>query len=342
MKMKGYHEICEKLKLRPKVWLITGVAGFVGSNLLQKLLDLDQCVVGIDNFSTGYQQNLNEVQALVGSVRWSNFKFIAGDVTNIRDCAEACVGIDYILQQAALGSVPRSIEDPIATNHNNIDGFLNMLVSARDASVQSFVYAASSATYGDHLDLPKKEDKIGKCLSPYAVTKLVNELYADVFSRSYGFDTIGLRYFNIFGPRQDPNGAYAAVIPKWANAIIKGEDAIVNGDGLTSRDFCYIANAVQANILAAVKQNSEARNQVYNIAVGESTTLLELYDLIKQSLAASGVTQESRIIHSDFREGDVRHSLASIDKANNLLGYNPTHNVEQGLKESMAWYYRNN
>ena len=341
MKIKGYLEICEELRLRPKSWLITGVAGFVGSNLLQELLDLDQCVVGVDNFSTGYQRNLNEVQALVGSVRWSNFKFIEGDVTNIRDCEEACADIDYVLHQAALGSVPRSVEDPIATNNSNIDGFLNMLVSARDASVQSFVYAASSATYGDHPDLPKEEDKIGKCLSPYAVTKLVNELYADVFSRTYGFDTIGLRYFNIFGPRQDPNGAYAAVIPKWADAIIKGEDAIVNGDGLTSRDFCYIANAVQANILAAVMQRSESRNQVYNIAVGESTTLLELYDLIKRFLAESGVTQESRIMHSDFRVGDVRHSLASIDKAKNLLGYIPSHNVEQGLKESMAWYYKN-
>ncbi|MDA8912456.1 NAD-dependent epimerase/dehydratase family protein [Pseudomonadales bacterium] len=340
--MKGYLEICEELRLRPKSWLITGVAGFIGSNLLQELLDLDQCVVGIDNFNTGYQQNLNEVQALVGSVRWSNFKFIEGDVTNIRDCEEACADIDYVLHQAALGSVPRSIEDPIATNHSNIDGFLNMLVSARDASVQSFVYAASSSTYGDHPDLPKEEDKIGKCLSPYAVTKLVNELYADVFSQTYGFDTIGLRYFNIFGPRQDPNGAYAAVIPKWADAIIKGEDAIVNGDGLTSRDFCYIANAVQANILAAVMQSSESRNQVYNIAVGESTTLLELYGLIKRSLAESGVTQESRIMHSDFRVGDVRHSLASIEKAKNLLGYTPSHNVEQGLKESMAWYYKNN
>lgn len=338
MTLKTYSEICSSLKSDQKVWLVTGVAGFIGSNLLETLLKLGQRVVGLDNFSTGHQRNLDEVQGLVSTKEWSNFHFINGDITNIKDCSTACADVDFVLHQAALGSVPRSVADPVATNNSNVTGFLNMLTAARDAKVLSFVYAASSSTYGDHPDLPKQEDIIGNPLSPYAVTKLVNELYAKVFDKAYGFQSIGLRYFNVFGQRQDPNGAYAAVIPKWANAIVNGETVIINGDGKTSRDFCYISNAVQANILAATTENSDARGKVYNVAVGERTSLSELYLLIKESLAKHGVSVDSEFAYSAFRVGDVRHSLASIEKAGNFLGYSPSHNVEQGLAEAMAWY----
>ena len=338
MILKNYSEICSSLKSDKKVWLVTGVAGFIGSNLLETLLKLGQRVVGLDNFSTGHQRNLDEVQGLVSTKEWSNFHFINGDITNIKDCSTACADVDFVLHQAALGSVPRSVADPVATNNSNVTGFLNMLTAARDAKVLSFVYAASSSTYGDHPDLPKQEDIIGNPLSPYAVTKLVNELYAKVFDKAYGFQSTGLRYFNVFGRRQDPNGAYAAVIPKWANAIVNGETVIINGDGKTSRDFCYISNAVQANILAATTENSDARGKVYNVAVGERTSLSELYLLIKESLAKHGVSVDSELAYSAFRVGDVRHSLASIDKARNFLGYSPSHNVEQGLAEAMAWY----
>ena len=338
MILKNYSEICSSLKSDKKVWLVTGVAGFIGSNLLETLLKLGQRVVGLDNFSTGHQRNLDEVQGLVSTKEWSNFHFINGDITNIKDCSTACADVDFVLHQAALGSVPRSVADPVATNNSNVTGFLNMLTAARDAKVLSFVYAASSSTYGDHPDLPKQEDIIGNPLSPYAVTKLVNELYANVFDKAYGFQSTGLRYFNVFGQRQDPNGAYAAVIPKWANAIVNGETVIINGDGKTSRDFCYISNAVQANILAATTENSDARGKVYNVAVGERTSLSELYLLIKESLAKHGVSVDSEFVYSAFRVGDVRHSLASIEKARNFLGYSPSHNVEQGLAEAMAWY----
>ncbi len=338
MTLKTYSEICLSLKSDQKVWLVTGVAGFIGSNLLETLLKLGQRVVGLDNLSTGHQRNLDEVQGLVSTKEWSNFHFINGDITNIKDCSTACANVDFVLHQAALGSVPRSVADPVATNNSNVTGFLNMLTAARDAKVLSFVYAASSSTYGDHPDLPKQEDIIGNPLSPYAVTKLVNELYAKVFDKAYGFQSIGLRYFNVFGQRQDPNGAYAAVIPKWANAIVNGETVIINGDGKTSRDFCYISNAVQANILAATTENSDARGKVYNVAVGERTSLSELYLLIKESLAKHGVSVDSEFAYSAFRVGDVRHSLASIEKAGNFLGYSPSHNVEQGLAEAMAWY----
>ena len=283
-----YTACCGKLAKTPKKWLITGVAGFIGSNLLETLLKLDQEVMGLDNFATGHQRNLDEVQRLVTPAQWARFSFIEGDIRSLADCQRACQGVDYVLHQAALGSVPRSLEDPITTNGTNIDGFLNMLVAARDAGVQSFTYAASSSTYGDHPGLPKVEDTIGKPLSPYAVTKYVNELYADVFARSYGFATIGLRYFNIFGPRQDPEGAYAAVVPKWTAALLKGDAVYINGDGETSRDFCYIANAVQANLLAATSASAEARNQVYNVAVGDRTTLNTLFGLLRDNLAAYG------------------------------------------------------
>lgn len=338
--MTQYQKTQQDLVAAPKTWLITGVAGFIGSNLLETLLKLNQTVVGLDNFATGYQKNLDEVQSLVSSEQWERFRFIEGDIRNFTDCQQACSGVDYVLHQAALGSVPRSLADPITTNEVNISGFLNMLTAARDAEVKSFTYAASSSTYGDHPGLPKVEDKIGKPLSPYAVTKYVNELYADVFARSYGFKSVGLRYFNVFGRRQDPDGAYAAVIPKWTAAMIKNETVFINGDGETSRDFCYIENTVQANILAATTQNEEATNQVYNVAVGDRTTLNELFSAIKSALADNGVTYEQEPTYRDFRPGDVRHSQADVSKANSLLGYEPQFDISQGIDNAMAWYVK--
>jgi len=337
--MTAYETLKQQLRTEPKTWLVTGVAGFIGSNLLEALLKLDQKVVGLDNFSTGHQRNLDEVQTLVTTESWSNFNFVPGDIRNLEDCRRACDGVNYVLHQAALGSVPRSIEDPITTNQNNIDGFLNMLVAARDAKVNRFVYAASSSTYGDHPDLPKIEDKIGKPLSPYAVTKLVNELYADVFARTYGLKSIGLRYFNIFGRRQDPDGAYAAVIPKWVSAMIRNDGVYINGDGETSRDFCYIENAIQANLLAATVSDERASNQVYNVAVGDRTSLNHLYCFLRDNLAKRyPYLKDSPPHYRDFRAGDVRHSLADINKAKQLLGYMPTHRIEDGLNEAMTWY----
>lgn len=337
--MTTYESLQQQLKAQPQTWLITGVAGFIGSNLLEALLKLDQQVVGVDNFSTGHRRNLDEVKELVNSAQWAKFRFIEGDICDLATCRRACDDVDYVLHQAALGSVPRSIEDPIIANRNNIDGFLNILVAARDAKVQRFVYAASSSTYGDHSDLPKVENKIGKPLSPYAVTKLVNELYTDVFARTYGFKSIGLRYFNIFGRRQDPVGAYAAVIPKWIAAMIKNEPIFINGDGETSRDFCYIDNTVQANLLAAASRGESAINQVYNVAVGERTSLNQLYFHLRDALSARFPNLKIvQPIYRDFRAGDVRHSLADIGKAQELLGYQPTHRVAEGLNEAMAWY----
>lgn len=337
--MTRYESLKKRLETEQNTWLVTGVAGFIGSNLLEALLKLNQRVVGLDNFRTGHQKNLDEVKALVSPRQWANFNFIQGDIRMIDDCRRSCDGVNYVLHQAALGSVPRSIEDPITTNQNNIDGFLNMLVAARDAKVTRFVYAASSSTYGDHPDLPKVEDKIGKPLSPYAVTKSVNELYADVFARTYGFKTIGLRYFNIFGRRQDPNGAYAAVIPKWIDALLKNDPVYVNGDGETSRDFCYIDNAIQANLLAATADSDHAVNQVYNVAVGERTTLNQLYFHLRDNLADRFSHLRDKLpVYRDFRAGDVRHSLADIDKAKRLIGYQPTHKIHEGLAEAMLWY----
>ena len=337
----NYEALQRRLQAEPAAWLITGVAGFIGSNLLETLLKLDQKVVGLDNFSTGHQYNLDEVQGLVTPQQWQNFTFLEGDIRNPEDCREACEGVDYVLHQAALGSVPRSLEDPALTNENNITGFLNMLIAARDAGVKRFVYAASSSTYGDHPDLPKQEEKIGNPLSPYAVTKLVNELYASVFARSYGFRTIGLRYFNIFGRRQDPEGAYAAVIPKWFAGMIKGESVFINGDGTTSRDFCYIDNCVQANLLAATTESEEAVDQVYNVAFGERTSLNELFGLVRERVAVQ-YPQAAQIepTYRDFQPGDVRHSLADIGKARQLLGYEPAYSIAQGLDEAAAWYLR--
>jgi UDP-N-acetylglucosamine 4-epimerase len=335
--MSAYDELRARLPAQPKVWLVTGVAGFIGSHLLETLLGLDQSVVGLDNFATGYQRNLDKVRELVTPQQWARFSFIEGDICNLDACKTACTGVDYVLHQAALGSVPRSLENPIATNAANVSGFLNMLVAARDAKVARFVYAASSSTYGDHPDLPKVEDRIGKPLSPYAVTKYVNELYADVFARCYGLESIGLRYFNVFGPRQDPHGAYAAVIPKWIDAMIKGETIYINGDGETSRDFCYVANAVQANLLAATVLNQEAVNQVYNVAAGDRTTLNTLASLIFSSLSKrEQIAKQLRTVHQAFRVGDIRHSLADIGKGRERIGFEPTHTLSMGLSTMLA------
>ena len=339
MTSTAYKKVQKILMNEPKKWLITGVAGFIGSNLLETLLLLNQKVVGLDNFATGFQYNLDEVQGLVSKEQWQRFTFIEGDIRSLEDCHTACIGIDYVLHQAALGSVPRSIADPINTNDTNISGYLNMLVAARDAQVSSFTYAASSSTYGDHPALPKVEDTIGNPLSPYAVTKYVNELYADVFSRTYGFKTIGLRYFNIFGKRQTPDGAYAAVIPKWTAAMIAGDEVFINGDGDTSRDFNFIENAVQANILAATT-TEEVKNQVYNVAVGGRTTLNTLFSALKEHLSANGVSYTQEPVYRDFRAGDVRHSQADISKIQNALGYAPQFDIIQGIEKAMPWYVK--
>lgn len=338
--MTKYEELKNELIKKPKIWLVTGVAGFIGSNLLEHLLKLDQEVVGLDNFATGYRKNLDEVKQLVSHDQWTRFNFIEGDIRNLGDCQNASTGVDYILHQAALGSVPRSINDPIASNDTNIVGFLNMLVASRDANVKSFTYAASSSTYGDHPALPKVEPNIGKPLSPYAVTKYVNELYADVFAKTYGFKTIGLRYFNVFGKRQDPNGAYAAVIPKWTASMIQGDDVFINGDGETSRDFCFVENAVQANLLAASAPDS-AKDEVYNVAVGDRTTLNELYKALQTALAENGKPYTQTPVYKDFRAGDVRHSQADIGKASNKLGYMPEYRIANGIAKAMPWYVNN-
>ena len=340
-----YTETLDNLNQNQSVWLITGVAGFIGSNLLEKLLIHNQKVVGLDNFSTGFQYNID--QAITSAEKMTNlnlknnFKFIKGDIAKLKDCQQACIGVDFVLHQAALGSVPRSIESPIDTNRANINGFLNILVAVKDSSVKRFIYAASSSTYGDHPDLPKVEENIGNPLSPYAVTKLVNELYAGVFSHTYGVDTIGLRYFNIFGKRQNPYGAYAAVIPSWISAILNNEDVYINGDGKTSRDFCYIDNVLQMNILAATSSNSDAINQVYNVAVSENNSLNQLYQMLEERiLNKSNNLFKKTPIYRDFRIGDVKHSLADINKAQRLLGYNPKYTLSKGLDESIDWYMR--
>ncbi|MBH0093515.1 NAD-dependent epimerase/dehydratase family protein [Pseudoalteromonas sp. SCQQ13] len=339
--MTRYEQIKIELLASPKTWLVTGVAGFIGSNLLEHLLKLNQKVVGLDNFATGHQHNLDEVKGLVTAEQWQGFSFIEGDIRNYQDCETALAnngeGVDYVLHQAALGSVPRSIADPVTTNAANITGFLNMLQAAKEANVKSFTYAASSSTYGDHPALPKVEENIGNPLSPYAVTKYVNELYAGVYAKTYGFKTIGLRYFNVFGQRQDPNGAYAAVIPKWTADLIKGEDVFINGDGETSRDFCFIENTVQMNILAATAED-EAKDNVYNVAVGDRTTLNDLYKAIQLALKEHDINTTQEPVYRDFRAGDVRHSQADISKSIQNLGYSPTHKVFEGISKAMIWY----
>ncbi len=337
--MTAYDTLRDQLTAPPRTWLVTGCAGFIGSNLLEALLRLGQTVVGLDNFSTGHQRNLDEVRALVGTEAWQRFRFIEGDIRQPDDCAQAVAGVDYVLHQAALGSVPRSLDDPWNTHDNNINGFLRLLIASRDAGVKRFVYAASSSTYGDHPGLPKVEDVIGNPLSPYAVTKYVDELYGDVFARAYGVSAVGLRYFNVFGPRQDPNGAYAAVMPMWFAALLKQEAVYINGDGETSRDFCFVGNAVQANLLAATAPALPKGHEVFNVAVGDRTTLNQLYAAIRQQVArwqpAAAALQP---VYRDFRAGDVRHSQADIGKAASLLGYAPTHRVAEGLDIAAPWY----
>ncbi|MCE5333222.1 MAG: SDR family oxidoreductase [Desulfobacteraceae bacterium] len=327
------------LSAKPKRWLVTGVAGFIGSNLLEALLQLGQSVTGLDNFLTGYSHNLQNVKEIVGPRKWSNFTFIEGDIRKPEDCRSACDGVDFVLHQAALGSVPRSIEDPIATNQSNVDGFLNMLMAVKDAGIRRMVFASSSSVYGDSARLPKVEHAIGNSLSPYATSKLINELYADVASRVYSVEWIGLRYFNVYGKRQDPKGAYAAVIPRWINALMSSEKPMVYGDGETSRDFCFIQDVVQANLLAAVSDNKDAVNNAYNIAYGARTTLNDLLGLISRSLArhlpeTAGIEAE----RGPFREGDVRHSHANVSKARELLGFEPQYTVERGIAETIEWY----
>lgn len=335
--MSRFEGIKAQLVEEQKVWLVTGVAGFIGSNILETLLTLNQKVVGLDNFATGHRYNLDEVQGGVAAEQWSNFTFIEGDIRDFDTCQLAVKGVDYVLHQAALGSVPRSIADPITSNSANVTGFLNMLHAAKEEGVKSFTYAASSSTYGDHPALPKVEENIGSPLSPYAVTKYVNELYASVYARTYGFKAIGLRYFNVFGKRQDPNGAYAAVIPKWTSAMIEGDDVYVNGDGETSRDFCYIDNTVQMNILAALA-DEEAKDEVYNVALGDRTTLNDLYVSIQKALGENSVEVSKEPIYRDFRAGDVRHSQADISKAKSKLGYEPKYRILDGISEAMPWY----
>ena len=329
----------EQLRARPRRWLVTGSAGFIGSHLLEALLALDQEVVSIDNFATGHRDNLSEVRAVVTRAQWARHTFREGDIRDIEQCHRACDGVSVVLHEAALGSVPRSIEDPLLTHAANATGFLNMLVAARDAGTSRFVYAASSSTYGDHPGLPKTEASIGRPLSPYAVTKLVDELYADVFARCYGVAAIGLRYFNVFGSRQDPDGAYAAVIPRWVDAMLAGAPVTIHGDGDTTRDFCPVANVVQANLLAAVNPMPEAPDQVYNVALGGRTSLRDLFEVLRELLQmrhpALVVPPPS---YSDFRPGDVRHSQADIRKAKAMLGYDPDVDVRSGLRDALPWY----
>ena len=340
--MSAFDQLCHRLQDSPASWLVTGAAGFIGSNLVETLLQLNQNVVGLDNFATGHRHNLDHIESSVTAEQWERFRFIEGDTRDKDTCKAACDGVDYVLHQAALGSVPRSINDPVASHSANVDGFLNMLIAGRDAKVRGFAWASSSSVYGDHPDLPKVEDRVGNVLSPYAATKKVNEIYADVFSLTYGFRTVGLRYFNVFGPRQDPDGAYAAVIPKWVAALLRGDAITINGDGETSRDFCYIKNVVQANLLAATTRDEKATSQVYNIAVGDRTTLNELFRSILDGLRKIDPSiPDQEPVYADFRPGDVRHSLADISKAKELLGYAPTHSVDDGLALALEWYKAN-
>ncbi|WP_165324653.1 SDR family oxidoreductase [Rhizorhabdus phycosphaerae] len=328
------------LSQRRAHWLVTGAAGFIGSHLVETLLRAGQHVRGLDNFATGHRHNLDDIRARVGEAAWANFSFIEGDIRDRATCAAAVEGIDHVLHQAALGSVPRSIADPLTTHDVNATGFANMIDAARLAGVGSFVFASSSSVYGDEPTLPKVEARVGRVLSPYALSKLHNELVAGIYARSYGFASTGLRYFNVFGPRQDPNGAYAAVIPRWTAAMIAGDEVVINGDGETSRDFCYVANAVQANLRAALSpQAGEAR--FLNVAYGERTTLNQLFGLLRDGLGTLGHAYDRAATHADFRAGDVRHSLADIGAALAAIGYAPTHSLGEGLREALPWYCGN-
>lgn len=339
--MAAYEKLREELKKSPRRWLVTGVAGFIGSGLLESLLSLGQKVTGLDNFMTGKRKNLEDVKACVSAAQWKGFKFIEGDIRDLAACKEACENAEIVLHQAALGSVPRSIKDPVLTHDVNVTGFQSMLLAARDSGARRFVYASSSSVYGDHPKMPKVEDETGNLLSPYALSKYADELYADVFGRVYGTSHVGLRYFNVFGKRQDPEGAYAAVIPKWISSLIKGETVFINGTGETSRDFCYVENVVQANLLAAITAKPEALNTVYNIAVHARTNLNELFALLKKHLEMRlPHVAKASAAYREFREGDIMHSWADIARAKNLLGYAPTHTIDQGMTEALDWYVK--
>jgi len=341
-KTNAFTKLLETFKTEQKTWLITGNAGFIGSNLSEFLLNHNQKVVGLDNFSTGYQHNIDDILASVGEENAKNFTFIEGDIADIDVCTKACEGVDIVLHQAALGSVPRSIDDPITSNRSNITGFLNMLTAAKDAGIKRFVYASSSSVYGDSQELPKVEERVGNVLSPYAAMKKTNEIYANVFQRTYGMETLGLRYFNVFGRRQDPDGAYAAVIPKWVGSLLEGEDVYINGDGETSRDFTYIDNVIQMNLLAGTTENPEAFGEAFNVAVGGRNTLNDLYALINKALSSHIETFSTKeAIYRDFRAGDIRHSNADISKAKQFVGYAPTHDIYQGMQEAIGWYVDN-
>jgi len=340
--MNKYQSVLEQLREAPRTWLVTGAAGFIGSHLLETLLKNGQTVIALDNFSTGKRENLAQVMKAVGMERRKNLRFIEGDIRNFDTCRAACRGVEIVLHEAAIGSVPRSINDPRETNSTNIDGFLNMITAARDMGVGRFVYAASSSTYGDGKRIPMVESEIGRPLSPYALTKYVDELYAEVYGRCYGTQSIGLRYFNVFGPRQDPDGAYAAVIPKWISALLHNGPLHINGDGSTSRDFCFVENVVQANLLAATVTDPEAINQVYNVARGEQTSLNELFAMIRMLLSSSYPAVSERLPeYRDFRPGDMRISMADISKARTLLGYDPAWEVREGMKWALDWYVSN-
>jgi UDP-N-acetylglucosamine/UDP-N-acetyl-alpha-D-glucosaminouronate 4-epimerase len=337
--MSAYQTLKDALACEPKSWLITGVAGFIGSHLLEALLKLEQNVVGLDNFVTGFRQNLEQVHDSVGERCWARFRMLEGDILDFELCRRACQGANFVLHHAALGSVPRSLADPRATHDSNVSGFLNVLLAAREARVKRFVFASSSAVYGDAPGLPNVEETIGRPLSPYAATKMMNETYASLFARSFNFTSVALRYFNIFGPRQDPEGAYAAVIPKWIEAMLNQQPVYINGDGETSRDFCYIEDVVQANLLAATSENPDALGQAYNISVGRRTTLNELFKILQHHLVANDLTSPGqKPIYREFRAGDVRHSLADIGKARRLLGYAPEYRIEKGLALHLEWY----
>jgi UDP-N-acetylglucosamine 4-epimerase len=337
--VKTYEEAQQHIRNRPLTWLVTGAAGFIGSHLVERLLALDQAVLGLDNFSTGKRANLASVGQAAGAARWSRFRLIEGDTRSLETCREACRGIDVVLHQAALGSVPRSIDDPLASHQSNVNGFLNMLLAARDAGVPRLVYASSSAVYGDHPEMPKREPQIGRAVSPYGLTKHVNELYAGVFAHCYGMRSIGLRYFNVFGPRQDPDGAYASVIPAWIGALLRGQSAYINGDGRAARDFCYVDNVVQANLLAATVEDPQALDQAYNVAVGEQTSLGELFELVRAVLVRRlPHLRNARAVHREPRRGDVQLSRADTGKAERLLGYRPQVRIMKGLELTAEWY----
>jgi UDP-N-acetylglucosamine 4-epimerase len=340
--MSQFEKTKQELLDSPKTWLVTGVAGFIGSNLVEFLLKHNQKVRGLDNFSTGHQHNLDDIKANVTQEQWQNFSFTKGDIKDYDTCEAITKDVDIILHQAALGSVPRSIDDPVTSNLSNVTGFLNMLTAAKNNKVNRMVYASSSSVYGDSKELPKVEERTGNLLSPYAVTKYANELYAGVFHKVYGFEAIGLRYFNVFGKRQDPNGAYAAVIPKWLGSLINDEDVFINGDGETSRDFTYIANVIQSNILAGTTTNKEAFGEVFNAGIGGRLTLNDLYNSINRELEENlDGFKTKKAIYRDFRAGDIRHSNANIDKLKNATGYEPTHDIDKGLNESILWYIEN-